>query len=848
MNNRSVPVHFHADGLPRTAEPVTRGVPFPAGALPRLDRLVCRDPAGAAVPLQVRGLEQWADGSWKWVLCDWKVSVADSATYHIAVGDAANPLTEFWKPSDEKIHHPLRYQLPEYELRMTGADGLAFTHSRDPDTIVEEPGTLRLAVKRTGHFSHDGHLVANVVARISYFADSPVIRVQLTLHNPKRAAHPGGLWDLGDAGSALFKSFSVHLKLPGSGGVTGTVSPEVGRPPAAFQLPFELYQDSSGGENWKSTNHISRTRQVPLRFRGYRMTVGDHNMALAGHRATPTIVVNRGAETLGLGVPNFWQNFPKAVEVTDSELVLHLFPPQTLEPHELQGGEQKTHVFYVAVGEDTVTTEALAWTRRPLAAVLDPEWVEESGAIAYLTALGVGEEAYQSLVDAAIAGEDTFEKKREVIDEYGWRHFGDIYGDHEATLHPESGPSPRVSHYNNQYDAVAGFAYQWLRRGDARWYAMMDELAYHVRDIDLYNTTEDKAAYNHGLFWHTYHYVDADTGTHRSYPKNGRIPPNGKRVPGGGPGNEQNYAHGLLLHYLLTGDHASREACIGLAQWVIDMDDGRKTVFKWLTTAYTGVATASRSPDYHGPGRGSGNSLAALLDGLRLTGDRKYLTKAEQIIRRVIHPEDDIQRLVGMTRDGKTYVDAENRWFYVMFLQALGEYLDLKAERGELDEMYAFARASLLHYARWMAANEYPYLDRPEILEYPTETWVAQDMRKCEVFQFAALHAEGDERRLFSEKAEEYFRYVTRKLPAMPTKTLCRPVVLLLRFGWSRFWHRKHPEDTRPEPQTAVVTFAPKEAFVPQKVGAVKRAKLLAAATALLGLLAAVALAVYLIR
>ena len=47
----------------------------------------------------------------------------------------------------------------------------------------------------------------------------------------------------------------------------------------------------------------------------------------------------------------------------------------------------------------------------------------------------------------------------------------------------------------------------------------MHELAVHVRDIDVYHTDEDKSAYNHGLFWHTVHYVDAGTSTHRSYPR-----------------------------------------------------------------------------------------------------------------------------------------------------------------------------------------------------------------------------------------------------------------------------------------------------------------------------------------
>jgi hypothetical protein len=355
----------------------------------------------------------------------------------------------------------------------------------------------------------------------------------------------------------------------------------------------------------------------------------------------------------------------------------------------------------------------------------------------------------------------------------------------------------------------------------------MSELAAHVIDIDLYHTDRDKAAYNHGLFWHTYHYVDADTGTHRSYPKNGRIPPKGIPVPGGGPANEQNYATGLMLHYFMTGDIASKEAAVGLAQWVIDMDDGSKTPFRWLARGYTGLASQSRTPDYHGPGRGSANSISVLLDGHRLTGDRNYLSKAGQIIHRCIHPKDDVA--------GRNLLDAENRWFYTMFLQSLGKYLDYKAELGECDEHYAYARACLLHYAYWMAEHEYPYLDTPQILEYPTETWAAQDMRKCEIFQFAFLHARGSERERFHERAEYFFQYSVNKLQTMPTRTLCRPVVLLLSNGFSRAWYKQHPDASAPAPEQEVSDFGEPEFFVPQKARAMKRFKQLVLVGGVLG-------------
>ena len=61
-------------------------------------------------------------------------------------------------------------------------------------------------------------------------------------------------------------------------------------------------------------------------------------------------------------------------------------------------------------------------------------------------------------------------------------------------------------------------------------------------------------------------------------------------MSGGGPSNEHCYSSGLLLHYLLTGDPLSREAAIGLAEWVLAMDDGRRAKWPlpWLSAAPTG--------------------------------------------------------------------------------------------------------------------------------------------------------------------------------------------------------------------------------------------------------------------
>jgi hypothetical protein len=813
------------------------------------------DGEGQPVPLQARALDRWPDGSVRWVLLDWQATVPAKATYGLEI--AASPRRAA-VPAEIRLererdaltidtgaarfvlcsggHFPFAsvsvgaqtaIDVSRTRFVVENDRGRIFGAQIDELEILDS-GPLRMVVRAQGSLAPSGRRQSfcRLTACCHFFAGHPLVRFDLTLHNPRRARHPGNFWSLGDRGSIYIRDASLTLAIPQDSEPSKVrFSTELGSPFRNGAAPLEVYQDSSGGENWRGTNHINRHHVVPNAFRGYRTRTAISEES--GLRATPVVALVRSGGWLAVAMEYFWQNFPKAIEATQDSLTLRLFPKQYADVHELQGGEQKTHSFWVSFGSDSVTTEPLSWCRAPLRPWANPSWYCSSGAVPRLVPKASDPNPlYVQLVEAAIEGPDTIEQKREVIDEYGWRHFGEIYADHEAVFH--KGLNLLVSHYNNQYDPVGGCALQFLRSGDWRWWLLMHELALHVRDIDVYHTDLDRALYGHGLFWHTCHYVDAGTGTHRAYPARA------EKVPGGGPSGGHNYATGLMLHYYLTGDVASREAVVELAHWSIDMDDGKKTLFRWLAQDDTGYATSSGSFAYHGPGRAPANCINTLLAGYRLTSEGVFLNKAEQIIRRCIHPADDIVAL--------DLLDAENKWFYTMFLQSLGSYLDLKAERGETDRMYAYARASLLHYARWMTEHEYPYLTKPEILEFPTETWPAQEMRKSEVFEAAARVAvTAEERGKFLERSRFFFEYATTTLAKLPTRSLARPVVLLLSNGLSCAYSKLNPEfPSLPAPQNSA-DFGSPESFTPQKTVAIRRFKMV---VALLGLVATLGAAI----
>jgi hypothetical protein len=788
-------------------------------------------------------LDRWSDGSVRWLLLDIQADVEAGRPRPLALRidpdregrDAAMAASAIHELSVNTIDGGLEVSTGRGQFRFVSGRPFPFSQVRIDagDAIDASASAFQIAIAgRVVPFMIGGVALQEagpvrveidlravpapgsdasgleVFGRIELFVDSAAARVQITIRNPRRARHPRGQWALGDAGSMPIES--AELKLTTVHEIASVrAALEAGSSLQPFDLPFTVHQESSGGSCWQSPAHRNRHGVVALRFRGYRVVAGEASQT--GLRATPIVVADAGPAPIAVAVPQFWQQFPRSVAVDARTITIGFFPRDAADRYELQGGEQKTHHAVVAFASDPVSELPLAWCHDPVRVYPSPEWCCSTGAVSGLVpAAEDPHAAYLNLVALALDPAQGFAAKRERFDEYGWRHFGDLPADHESAFQADD--RPFISHYNNQYDAIAGFAMHFLRTGNPGWWQLMDDLARHVRDIDIYRTREDKAAYNGGLFWHTYHYVDAGTSTHRTYPTG--------ITAGGGPSAEHNYTVGLLLHYFLTGQRASRDAVVGLGRWVVDMDDGRQSPFRWLVSGPTGLASATGSLAYHGPGRGAANSIVACLTAHRLTAAATFAEKADELIRRCIHPADNLA--------ARNLLDTERRWYYTVFLQALGSYLHEKAEREQFDEMFAYARASLLHYARWMAAHEVPYLDRPEVLEYPTETWAAQDLRKAEVLWWAAGHAGAEERDVFLKRAGFFFDNAVRTLSASPTRHFTRPLVLLLSNGIRAGWVARMGPLPVPMRASVSVDHGSPASFEPQKLKAIRRAGWLA--------------------
>ena len=229
-------------------QPVTVGVPWPRGVVMDGLSLSLADPSGRNVPLQTSPLAHWSDASVQWLLVDFLLDP-------IVAGGGSWTL-DAWRPDSARPVPPdtqLRLHENEREIVVaTGAatfrldrttlapivqaeiDGVPVLDATRTQTVlkdargrsclpcierseIEARGPVRATVCLEGSFEGRRRQRLRFRARLSFFAGSSLAGVELTVHNPRRARHRGGLWDLGDPGSTFFRDLSLQLGMHRSG-------------------------------------------------------------------------------------------------------------------------------------------------------------------------------------------------------------------------------------------------------------------------------------------------------------------------------------------------------------------------------------------------------------------------------------------------------------------------------------------------------------------------------------------------------------------------------------------------------------------------------------------------------
>lgn len=803
-------------GIRRLKEPVAIGVPFAEGELLNPSALKLVDESGHGLPIAMTPLSTWENGSVKWLLLNFNVDAEAKDRKSFWIESTSENDSPIWP--DDPIHleekdDTLWVKTGEFEFLVSKMGSLSIRRicvgerdvlskpsecimtdgvggiwkTRIDRFVIERNNLLTCILYFEGDFIHDDKIHGlRFKSRLHFYSGIGTSRIDFTVWNPFASKHPGGAWDLGDEGSLFIKSLDIDFHVAHDVH-NGSYFLEPKDTEYSFDDRILIYQDSSGGPNWRSKNHMNRNGDVPVSFKGYEVRRGKEVLN-KGDRATPGISVSGGGIRLTSTMPDFWQNFPKAWSFQDKVLSAQIFPEHFSDLYEIQGGEQKTHILFLNVENDNGNskTASLDWVHSSLDVSIKPETYDHAGfspgVVPYKESMSDNTYVtYQNYITHAIEGERSFFGRREIIDEYGWRHFGDLYADHEAVLY--NGDDCFISHYNNQYDGVKGALFQYMRTGKTGWKRLARDMAWHVAEIDIYRTDKDRYQFNSGLFWHTDHHMDAETATHRTISiKNKKFV--NPRFFGGGPSYDHNYSSGFCYYYWMTGESLFRDAALHMARYAENGIKGPDTLaeygFVWVKNLKNKASRTKAIYPYgfNGPGRGSGNVLNTLIDAYLLTSDHKYLKHSESLIRSCVSPEDDV-----VSRD---LLNAELRWMYTVFLQSLGRFLDIVGKINECSEIFTYARDTFLKYVQWMYENERPYLDNKENLEFPNETWAAQDIRKADILAIASCYCEKDQQEKFLKKSRYFFEKSLEHIFQYGENSyLTRPIVVMMTNGFA---------------------------------------------------------------
>lgn len=660
-------------GQPRRPGHVTSGVPFPMGALRPGAAFRLIDEAGSALPLQTQTTATWRDGSLKWVLLDFQADLGAGQTRQFTLeadsSQGSSPAPAFpvqVRPTAQAVwleNGLLRVGVRKDRLELVIAPasladsaapapesalpaswlatvsqslalaresgGLAVRVQPPEEVALEEPGPLRAVVRVSG-WTDDGQTnrLMRYLVRVHVLAGWAGLRLDHTV--VQLSPRLKMLW---------LNDLSLHLQAAWAG---------------AVRYCFGA----------SSTAHTGVLRNDPVTLA--QLEEGSYSLVQAGQtnavglRAAGWVQVTDQRQSLSVGVEDFWQQFPKTINVSSNGIRLGLLPAEAGQPFDLDQGLAKTHTVWAhwegvshrpgagsvggANGPEPSDLKTLATggeavpERRPLTPALGrgsaQEDVrrtgeEESGRfIASQGDSGGGEPFPPPLMAVAPAqwycqsgvfGDlvpfdfDLFPDYETLVERgadkliramaTGWRHWGDFY---------YGGPYKGTNSYMNlEYDLPHNFLVQFARTGLRKYLDAARRMARHQADIDV----------NHYTGWQWKH-SPRHTETQAEF--------------------GHTFTRGLLESWYLTGDRRCLEAALTLGGF---------------------FAREFQRPAALGNERQIGWGLIALLPVYEATWDPRYLAA-------ITHTVDRL--LAGLDARGRFSIRWDNRIAFFNGVAATG--------------------------------------------------------------------------------------------------------------------------------------------------------------------------------
>ncbi|WP_255951061.1 exo-rhamnogalacturonan lyase family protein [Streptomyces odontomachi] len=576
-----VPLHWL--GSPPQAPSGTRwGVPWPRGTVPADGAgFALSTVDGRAVPVQSWPLAYWPDGSLKWTghavgpheAAEGYVLAAGSEpappAHPVTVAETADTLTLTNGLVDVRLARsgPVAIRSVTRGGRTTARDGRLVLHLQDgpdeapgtlhrtawtgivEDATVEQHGPVRAVVKLSGRHRQDGNETDEAADARTLLPWT--LRVELSADGDEVRLVHHFVWD-GDADADFVRGLGLEVAVPlagathdrhvrfgsCSGGVWGEpvrvltgLRQDPGAAVRAAQVagepapPVEQWTDAAtrtGHRDLAEWNDFTLFQESPRHYAVWKRTSASGvwlKHAGRGERAAGFGYVGGDGGGLGFGMTDFWQRFPRSLDIraaaSDTATVtLWSWSPHggAMDlrsydgvPHGLDLAYEDTQEGFGTAEGMTRSTEFRLWALRGTPARADvarlsslltapPHLVAEPAHYHHTRVFGrwslpdrstPGRAAREDALAADVAYYATEVEQREW---YGFWHHGDVMHSYDTDRHEWRYDVGGYAWDNAELGTDALLWYAFLRSGDPATFRLAQAMTQHVSEADTYLT------------------------------------------------------------------------------------------------------------------------------------------------------------------------------------------------------------------------------------------------------------------------------------------------------------------------------------------------------------------------
>jgi hypothetical protein len=590
------------------AWPVSSGVPLPQGEVYETANLRLTGANNAPIATQKKVLARWPGGSIKWVLLSF-LAPANQTQFALQYGAQIRD-TQSGSMTQKLIGGGLNVNTGVLQWRATRLENgaLKISLSQNGKEILKN---ARLVIEENGGKTYSSDFAPDEIKIEENGAQRAVVLLRGSLASPDKTKffRYETRWQF-VRGSAI-----ANVRVTLVNDQTKDVFSEIKSANLRFDLPAASGQVQLG--------ELGTFAATPTATLGVLQSFDDKFVAQtpdgekAGERFPGWLNWKNGAQNISLAVRDFWELYPKALEVRGDTLEIGLAPQVSAQEYARFKGtvEEYRSVYYLMNGNyklragTSFTTEIALdasggksgaqlsqFADHPPILIASPEYYRDSKAFGNI---GLGDEfpLIKSYDEKAGGAFKNYLADRDKLHEYGLLNYGDWWG--------ERG----INWGNIEYDTQHAFIMQFARTSDVSFFRAAADAAIHNRDVDTVHV--DVSPPGQEFSPGGGHYSAGAAATGRAWAHSightggyfAKSPVEGQGSPVSSFTSSHTWAEGHYEYYFLTGDTRSLETANSIADvydtyGTINYDFTNCRVPGWTLIFTMGAYNATNDPFY----------------------------------------------------------------------------------------------------------------------------------------------------------------------------------------------------------------------------------------------------------